>query len=101
MELDLYSQSLWWAFGIALVFGAIANRVHFCTMGAVSDWINIGDLKRMRAWMLAIATATIGVGILEYFGSIDLSLTINNETSNPPYRSANFVWLRQIGRAHV
>ncbi len=96
MGLDLYTQYLLWAFGLALVFGAIANKANFCTMGAVSDWINIGDLSRMRSWVLAIATAIIGVGILEYVGTLDLSLTTSNETSNPPYRSANFIWLRHI-----
>jgi uncharacterized membrane protein YedE/YeeE len=65
-------------------------------MGAVSDWINMGDLGRMRSWLLAIATAIIGVGLLEYSGSIDLSLTTSNETSNPPYRSANFIWMRHL-----
>jgi len=96
MQLDLYSQSLLWAFGLSIVFGAIANKANFCTMGAVSDWVNIGDHNRMRSWLLAIVTAIIGVGILEYSGSIDLSLTTNNETSNPPYRSANFIWLRHL-----
>ena len=96
MELSLYTQSLLWAFGLALVFGAIANKANFCTMGAVSDWVNIGDLSRLRAWMLAIATAIVGVGILEYSGVIDLSLTTSNDTSNPPYRSANFIWLRHL-----
>lgn len=96
MQLDLYSQSLLWAFGLSIVFGAIANKANFCTMGAVSDWINIGDHNRMRSWLLAIVTAIIGVGILEYSGNIDLSLTTSNETSNPPYRSANFIWLRHL-----
>jgi len=96
MQLDLYSQSLLWAFGLSVIFGVIANKANFCTMGAVSDWINIGDLSRLRAWFLAIATAIIGVGILEYSGSIDMSLTTSNETSNPPYRSANFIWLRHL-----
>ncbi len=96
MELDLYTQSLLWAFGLSLVFGAIANKANFCTMGAVSDWINMGDLNRLRSWLLAITTAIIGVGLLEYSGSIDLSLTTSNETSNPPYRSANFIWLRHL-----
>lgn len=96
MELDLYAQSLLWAFGLSLVFGAIANKANFCTMGAVSDWVNIGDQSRLRAWFLAIATAIIGVGILEYSGSIDMSLTTSNDTSNPPYRSANFIWLRHL-----
>ena len=96
MQLDLYSQSLLWAFALSVIFGVIANKANFCTMGAVSDWVNIGDLSRLRAWFLAIATAIIGVGILEYSGSIDMSLTTSNDTSNPPYRSANFIWLRHL-----
>jgi uncharacterized membrane protein YedE/YeeE len=96
MQLDLYSQSLLWAFGLSVIFGVIANKANFCTMGAVSDWINIGDLNRMRSWLLAIVTAIIGVGLLEYTGAIDLSLTTSNDTSNPPYRSANFIWLRHL-----
>ena len=96
MQLDLYSQSLLWAFSLSAIFGVVANKTNFCTMGAVSDWVNIGDLSRLRAWFLAIATAIIGVGILEYSGSIDMSLTTSNETSNPPYRSANFIWLRHL-----
>ncbi len=96
MQVDLYSQSLLWAFVLSAIFGAIANKANFCTMGAVSDWVNIGDLNRMRSWLLAIATAIIGVGLLEYTGSIDLSLTTTNETANPPYRSPNFIWLRHL-----
>ncbi len=79
MELDLYTQSLLWAFGLSLVFGAIANKSNFCTMGAVSDWVNIGDQNRLRAWMLAIATAIIGVGILEYSGSIEVGKTLRTD----------------------
>ena len=96
MQLDLYSQTLLWAFGLSVIFGAIANKANFCTMGAVSDWINIGDLNRMRSWLLAIVTAIIGVGLLEYTGSIDLTLITSNDTSAPPYRSANFIWLRHL-----
>lgn len=96
MQLDLYSQTLLWAFGLSVIFGAIANKANFCTMGAISDWINIGDLNRMRSWLLAIVTAIIGVGLLEYTGSIDLTLITSNDTSAPPYRSANFIWLRHL-----
>ena len=96
MELDIYAQSLLWAFALSLVFGVVANRSNFCTMGAVSDWVNIGSLNRLRSWFLAIATAIIGVAILEYNGSIDMMLTTSNDTSNPPYRGANFVWLRHL-----
>ena len=85
-----------WGFALSVIFGAIANKANFCTMGAVSDWINIGDLNRMRSWLLAMAVATLGVGLLEYSGAIDMTLTESNDTSNPPYRVANFVWLRHL-----
>ncbi len=42
------------AFLLAFVFGAVANKTDFCTMGAVSDWVNMGSLARMRMWVLAI-----------------------------------------------
>jgi hypothetical protein len=33
---------LWLAFALGGAFGAVGSRTHFCTMGAVSDIINIG-----------------------------------------------------------
>jgi hypothetical protein len=44
-----------------VVFGAVANKTNFCTIGAVSDWVNMGDKGRLRAWFLAI-----GIAILLY-----------------------------------
>lgn len=96
MQFDIYTQILIWGFLLAFIFGAVANRTNFCTMGAVSDWINIGDKNRLRAWVLAMATAVLGVGMLEFLELIDLGLITSNETSNPPYRTANFVWLRHL-----
>ena len=51
---------LWAAFALAVAFGAIAQRTHFCTMGAVADIVNIGDWTRMRMWVLAIGVAMLG-----------------------------------------
>ena len=96
MELGLYSQYLVWFFVIALIFGALANKANFCTMGAVADWANFGDLNRMRSWVLAIAVSVLGVAFMEYFGVVDMSLTTSNDTSTPPYRFGNFVWLRHL-----
>ena len=56
------------AFALAFVFGAVANRVNFCTMGAVTDTVNFGDLSRMRMWLLAIAVAIAGSGALAASG---------------------------------
>src|SRR6185369_13872919 len=42
------------AFLLAAIFGAVANRVNFCTMGAISDFVNFGDSRRLRMWLLAV-----------------------------------------------
>ena len=91
MEFTIHHQVLLAVFGIAAVMGAIANKTNFCTMGAVSDWINMEDLGRMRAWLLAVAVAASGVLILEALGKISLA-----GGTFPPYRTANFAWLRYL-----
>ena len=75
----------WLAFALAFVFGAVANRVNFCTMGAITDIVNIGDWRRMRMWLLAIAVAIAGAASLEAAGLIDLSKTI--------YTTPRIAWL--------
>ena len=76
------------AFALAFVFGAVANRTNFCTMGAVSDWINMGELSRMRMWLLAIAVAILGSTALAAAGLVDYSKSI--------YTSPNFTWLSYL-----
>ncbi len=78
------------SFAIAAVMGAVANKTNFCTMGAVSDWVNMGDKGRMRSWMLAVTVAMIGVVALEAMGMASA------DSSLPPYRSEGFSWLRYI-----
>jgi uncharacterized membrane protein YedE/YeeE len=91
MDFPIHQQVLLTVFGIALAMGALAQKTSFCTMGAVSDWINMDDTGRMRAWVFSMATALAGVVILEATGTISLSA----ETF-PPYRTANFAWLRYL-----
>ena len=62
------------AFVLAFIFGAVGNKTHFCTMGAVSDWVNIGDTGRMRAWVFSMAVALVGVIALEGLGRYDRGL---------------------------
>jgi uncharacterized membrane protein YedE/YeeE len=76
------------AFLLAFIFGAVGNKTHFCTMGAVSDWVNMGDLSRMRMWLLAIAVALLGSSALHLAGVVDLSKSI--------YPSPNFTWLSYL-----
>jgi len=84
----LIKTIVWWGFGLGVVFGFIANKTNFCTMGAVSDVVNMGHWGRMRAWLLAIAVAMIGTNVLAYLGYVDLSKTI--------YTGNNFPWLAYI-----
>jgi len=81
---------LWSTFAIALIMGAVVNKTNFCTMGAVSDWVNMGDTGRMRAWMLAIAIGVLGVMGLEAAGLVNVTSTF------PPYRQTNLVWLENV-----
>ena len=91
MEFNVHLQVLTAVFAIAVVMGAIVNKTNFCTMGAVSDLVNMGDSGRMRAWLLAMAIAITGVVAMETAGIVNLS----GETF-PPYRTANFGWLRYL-----
>jgi uncharacterized membrane protein YedE/YeeE len=60
-------------FVLAFIFGAVANRTNFCTMGAVSDVVNMGSWARMRMWLLAIAIAILGTHALQLAGLIDIT----------------------------
>ena len=81
----LTAQVLWAAFLLSLLFGAIAQRTHFCTMGAVSDIVNMGDWTRMRMWGMAIGVAMIGFFTMAVLGLIDPAKTL--------YASSRFIWL--------
>ena len=94
--MEIYTQVLLWSFGLALLLGVVASKTNFCTMGAVSDIVNIGDTGRMRAWFFAIGVAILGVMVMEYLGLVDMSLTTSGETSNPPYRAPVFSWPRHL-----
>ncbi len=76
------------SFALAFVFGAVGNKTNFCTMGAVSDWVNMGDTGRMRMWLLAIAVAILGANALHLAGLVDLSKSI--------YQTPNFTWLSYL-----
>ena len=88
MELEHYQKIALYGFLGATLFGAIANRTNFCTMGAISDWINMGSLTRLRVWFLAMGVAMIGAQALHIGGAIDLAESI--------YLTPNFTWVGYI-----
>lgn len=85
---SVVSQVVWLTFFLGVAFGAIAQRSQFCTMGAVSDIVSMGDWSRMRQWLLAIAVAILGTNLLAYLGYIDLSKAI--------YTTPRLTWLSHI-----
>jgi len=91
LDSGAHGQVLMWMFAIAVVLGAVASKTNFCTMGAVSDWLNMGDTGRLRAWLFAIAVAVLGVTALEA-----MSVATLRSNTMPPYRTENFAWLRYI-----
>jgi uncharacterized membrane protein YedE/YeeE len=88
--MDITTTLLIYTSILGFILGYIVNKTNFCTMGAVSDLVNIGDSSRFKAWLLAIATAIVGVTLLEYMSIVDI-----NE-SRIPYRNSVFFWPRYI-----
>ncbi len=84
----LNAQLLWGGFLLSTLFGAIAQRTHFCTMGAVSDVVNMGDWTRLRQWGLAAGIGMIGFGVMGYFGMVDPAKTL--------YASSRWMWLSAL-----
>lgn len=85
-DLDLSSlnqQVLWATFALSVAFGAIAQKTHFCTMGAVGDILNIGDWSRMRMWALAIGVAMLGFNLMVAAGWLDSSRTFYTQARVP------------------
>jgi uncharacterized protein len=75
-------------FGLAFVFGAVAHRINFCTMGAIADVVSFGDTLRLRQWLFAICVAILGTQALAAAGMIDTAASI--------YTSRHFTWLAYL-----
>ncbi|RMG31376.1 MAG: YeeE/YedE family protein [Gammaproteobacteria bacterium] len=95
-SLPVTVQVLLWGFAIAAVMGAVAHKTNFCTMGAVSDLVNMGDTGRIRAWVFAMAVAILGVLVLQWSGKVSPSLAVSGSEAFPPYRTPMFAWPRYL-----
>lgn len=87
-DLPVHQLVALFAFAAGLVFGAVAQRTNFCTMGALSDIAFLGSWNRMRAWLLAIAVALAGSQSLHLAGIVDLGKSI--------YLTPSLGWLGAI-----
>ena len=72
------------AFLLSALFGAFAQRAHFCSMGAIADIVTMGDWTRMRMWVLAIAVAVIGFNAMVGMGWVEAAKSI--------YAGPQFLW---------
>jgi len=84
----LVAQVLWAAFALAVVFGAIAQRTHFCTMGAVADIVNMGDWTRMRMWVMAMGVAMLGFNLMVALGWVQAGQSV--------YAGPKLIWLSNL-----
>ena len=82
------TQVLWAAFALSVLFGAIAQRTQFCTMGAVADIVTVGDWTRMRMWALAGGVAMLGFNAMVAAGWID--------AANSIYATPRLTWLSAL-----
>jgi len=90
-EIDIQALGrtvLWATFALAVIFGAIAQRTHFCTMGAVSDIMTMGDWSRMRMWVTAMGVAMVGFNAMVALGWLDAGKTV--------YAGPRFIWLSAL-----
>lgn len=84
----LHATVVWSVFALGLVLGAVMNRTHFCTMGAIADIRNMGEWTRMRMWLCAIGVAIVGAQLLDAAGLIDVGKSI--------YAVPGFTWLSYL-----
>ena len=85
---QLARQVLWASFALSAVFGLIAQRTHFCTMGAVADVVNMGDWTRARMWALALVVATLGFNVMVVLGWVQASQSL--------YAGPRLMWLSSL-----
>lgn len=77
-----------WAFVLSFVFGAVAQRSNYCTMGAISDAVNFGDWTRARMAIASVGVAIIGVAALKMTGTVDIAKSF--------YVAPKLIWLSHI-----
>ena len=69
---------------LGIAMGALMQTSHFCTLGAIADWLVMGERLRLRMWLFAIAVAMVGTAGLAAGGLIDLSQSL--------YTGPRFLW---------
>jgi hypothetical protein len=76
------------AFALSLVLGVVLQASHFCTMGAISDFVLMRDTTRLKQWALAAAIAIWGFAAMHLMGWIDPQKSI--------YGADKLLWLSSL-----
>ena len=84
----LAAQVVWASLALSMLFGLIAQRTHFCTMGAVADAVNMGDWTRARMWALALVVAVLGFNGMVGLGWVQASQSL--------YAGPRLMWLSSL-----
>jgi uncharacterized membrane protein YedE/YeeE len=84
----LVATVLWASFALGMAFGALSQRTHFCTMGAVADVLAMGDWSRMRMWALAMGVAVLGFNAMVVLGWVDVADNV--------YARPRLIWLSNL-----
>ena len=88
-DIDLLARTvLWSAFALSALFGAIVHRTNFCTMGAITDVVTMGNATRLRQWALAVGVAMIGFGALAAGGWV--------QAGDSLYATPRWMWLSSL-----
>ena len=88
-EVQQLVYQVWGAsFVLSLLVGVLIHRGHFCTLGAISDWVLMRDATRLRQWALAVAVAIAGFGVMVWLGWLSPLNTI--------YASSQLPWLSAL-----
>lgn len=72
-------------FVVGLLLGFVSQRTHFCTMGAISDVVHMGEWTRARQWACAVAVAMVGFAAMSDAGWIAPDKTL--------YANTRLMWL--------
>lgn len=75
-------------FVLAAVLGFVMRASRFCTMGAISDVVYLGDWMRMRQWAAAVGVAMCGFTALALWGGVAAGDTV--------YAIRQLLWLSSI-----
>ena len=85
------------AFSSSLLLGFVLHRSHFCAMGAVSDWLLMGNTRRARQWAWALAVAMLGFAALVGLCGISPLNTLYNTQRLPWLSLLLGGWLFGVG----